>query len=116
MNIIKLLLKEKEAGRTLISANGDIISPAKLDKNLIKVYSQRVSAGELADTTYSTFKESFIESNFYTVDEILTIFDNSETTDNKATVDEATDVDTTDDPISTSDELNDPLDGKFVTY
>ena len=109
MNIIKTLLKEKEAGRTLISANGDIISPAKLDKNLIKAYSQRVSAGELANTTYSTFKEGFIESNFYTVDEILTIFDNSEPADNVDTDVEATDVDTT---VDTSDDFDD----KFVTY
>lgn len=115
MNIIKTLLKEKEAGRTLISANGDIISPAKLDKNLIKVYSQRVSAGELADTTYSTFKEGFIESNFYTVDEILTIFDNSESVDNETTDNEVADpVNIADTTATTNDDLDES--DKFVTY
>ena len=117
MNIIKSLLKEREAGRTLIAANGDVISPEKLDRNLIKLYSKKLTDGELSDTTYSAFKDSFISANYYLVDEVLDIFISSTIQeDDEAELEQSKELVPEELEEIGKDEPSDSQDDKFVTY
>lgn len=71
MNIIKLLKKQKESGKDIILADGNIISKNEINKARLKAYLAGVKDGSIAPTTSLDQYSKEAGDDFVTVDEMI---------------------------------------------
>lgn len=71
MNILKALEKEREKGCTLVTSEGDIIKPDKVENTIKKVFLQEFNLGNCNNTSFEDFRENYITNHFIKLDDFI---------------------------------------------
>ena len=71
MNIVKLLNKQKENGKDIILADGNIISKDEIKKARLKAYLAGVKDGSVSPTTSLDQYSKDVGDDFVTIDEMI---------------------------------------------
>lgn len=71
MNIVKMLNKQKEAGKEIVMADGNIISKDEINKANMKAYLAGIKSGEISsDVSLATYAESQ-KDNYIGIDDVI---------------------------------------------
>lgn len=71
MNIVKMLNKQKEAGKEIVMADGNIISKDEIQKANMKAYLAGIKSGEIpADTSLADYSKEY-ESDHVRIDDVI---------------------------------------------
>lgn len=71
MNIVKMLNKQKEAGKEIVMADGNIISKDEIQKANMKAYLAGIKSGEIpADTSLADYSKDR-EDDYVTIDDVI---------------------------------------------
>lgn len=71
MNIVKMLNKQKEAGKEIVMADGNIISKDEINKANMKVYLAGIKSGEISsDVSLAAYAESQKDS-YIGIDDVI---------------------------------------------
>lgn len=78
MNIVKMLKKQIEAGRTVVLENGSTVKPEDVNKPLMKDYLAGIKSGKIgADVSFKDYCENNKKEQL-TVQEIIDFIENPE--------------------------------------
>lgn len=76
MNIVKVLKKQIEAGKTVILANGDAVKSEDISKSLMKSYLSGVKSGEIAeDKSFAEYQKEKSKDQL-TIQEVIDFIEN----------------------------------------
>lgn len=71
MNIVKMLNKQKETGKEIVMADGNIISKDEIQKANMKAYIAGIKSGEIpADTSLADYSKEH-ESDHVSIDDVI---------------------------------------------
>lgn len=71
MNIVKMLNKQKEAGKEIVMADGNIISKDEIQKANMKAYLAGIKSGEIpADTSLADYSKDR-EDDYVIIDDVI---------------------------------------------
>lgn len=71
MNIVKVLNKQKEAGKEIVLADGNIISKDEIQKTNMKSYLAGIKSGEIApDTSLADYSKEH-EGDYVSIDDVI---------------------------------------------
>lgn len=71
MNIVKMLNKQKEAGKEIVMADGNIISKDEINKANMKAYLAGIKSGEISgDISLIDYAESQ-KDNYISIDDVI---------------------------------------------
>lgn len=76
MNIVKMLEKQKENGKDIILADGNIISKDDIKKANLKTYLAGLKAGEISPSMSLDQYSAEAGDNFVTIDDMIDIIKN----------------------------------------
>lgn len=76
MNIVKMLEKQKENGKDIILADGNIISKDEIKKANLKTYLAGLKAGEISPSMSLDQYSAEAGDNFVTIDDMIDIIKN----------------------------------------
>lgn len=71
MNIVKMLNKQKEAGKEIVMADGNIISKDEIQKANMKAYLAGIKSGEIAPDTSLTDYSKDREDDYVSIDDVI---------------------------------------------
>lgn len=71
MNIVKMLNKQKEAGKEIVMADGNIISKDEINKANMKAYLAGIKSGEISsDVSLAAYAKSQ-KDNYIGIDDVI---------------------------------------------
>jgi hypothetical protein len=71
MNIVKMLNKQKEAGKEIVMADGNIISKDEINKANMKAYLAGIKSGEISsDVSLTAYAESQ-KDDYISIDDVI---------------------------------------------
>lgn len=71
MNIVKMLNKQKEAGKEIVMTDGNIISKDEINKANMKAYLAGIKSGEISsDVSLAAYAESQ-KDNYIGIDDVI---------------------------------------------
>ena len=71
MNIVKILNKQKEAGKEIVMQDGNIISKSEIDKANLKAYLAGIKSGEISPETSLKDYAASQSGNYVSIDDVI---------------------------------------------
>lgn len=71
MNIVKMLNKQKEAGKEIVMADGNIISKDEINKANMKAYLAGIKSGEISGSISLIDYAESQKDNYISIDDVI---------------------------------------------